>query len=715
MSATNNLSEIVAKVDDEIENATSAKNVTQELLLVSSPLNHCEDMLLPAPMAITLTSKLILISNKNDFTLRQKQGGYRYLHWTSFRAAFAEIAHGLQTAFRLANKNMQEICMRSSDIPKEFNRAVVIIKKAPIDEVGEVLKIPLDQIKSTTDACLKLAEDVEANFILVTNMTEELFEATVDKEKATDEELKEIEKRRIGIIQAEKLAEERKTDNAIRLKELEKKVGEADDLFKTSFKESDQMVIMAALTENIAQVLKTGMTTFAPLLAKDNVKTAVAALPQLLQAVEIGKNALAGQSSENGDFVEFEPDEMKSANKQDAKTIAYSKATCMLNLAENLFGFISSDDTIGDDAVNEQEYVSYKQSYVELKRSLVDPAKISKNAKNALDLCCKGWTVCNEMEKLLHNPEKVNKKDLVKDIKSLFQNCKEFTGKAQMFLGGGVSLNKIGKKKSNAKSNDGLVNAAVNHAHYKLELSLEYLKTNQENFDKAQDERNQLMNEMAERAKQIQEMNIDEVDYKNVRECLIKGLQVLGDLRKQWEYLVQYFQKMSTLIQMASNTSGKFRALAEQQIKSKFLREFVYEEAFEAVKLAVIVRQLSKTYSEISQRFLMPQVGALDLFFNARDQSDQITANQQIAQNQTDAQNGIRLIIENGRTELLQVMNNRRSQLQAIIDTLEPLMSIEEKESNKSCAERVAAISPVDDNKRDVDADIERDIKLNQM
>lgn len=124
-----NVNDVVAKVDELIIKETTAKATTQELLLTSSPLTQCEDLLIPAPLAITLAAKLILISNNNDFKLTKKEGGYTFLHWTSFRAAFAEVAHQLQAAFRLADKNTLEIAIKASDIPKEFNTAVTIIKK----------------------------------------------------------------------------------------------------------------------------------------------------------------------------------------------------------------------------------------------------------------------------------------------------------------------------------------------------------------------------------------------------------------------------------------------------------------------------------------------------------------------------------------------------------------------------------------------------------
>lgn len=68
--------DIVAKANESIVDATKASDSTQDILLVTEPLTRCEDMLLPAPVAISLTATLILISNKQDFALREPRDGF---------------------------------------------------------------------------------------------------------------------------------------------------------------------------------------------------------------------------------------------------------------------------------------------------------------------------------------------------------------------------------------------------------------------------------------------------------------------------------------------------------------------------------------------------------------------------------------------------------------------------------------------------------------
>lgn len=292
--------------------------------------------------------------------------------------------------------------------------------------MNEALQMQLDIIQNATDSCLKLAEEVEGNFIIVTNKTKELLEATINKERDTEEEIKRIEKTRKGIDEAEKLAEIRKKENEVRLKEIEKKVDEADQMFKNTFTDADKMVIGMAIAENVAQVVKTGITTCAPcLLARQqgNVGSSLTnALPTILElgktAVEIGKDAVhqVRNVDNNIDDDGFE-DLSGASNKECAKISAYSKADKMLELAGKLFEFVNEDDKIGDDVISAQDYESYKQQYAELKRSLSDSAGMSKNARRALDLCAEGWTICSELKKLRKTPEKVNQKVLCEKIK----------------------------------------------------------------------------------------------------------------------------------------------------------------------------------------------------------------------------------------------------------------------------------------------------------
>lgn len=236
-------------------------------------------------------------------------------------------------------------------------------------------------------------------------------------------------------------------------------------------------------------------------------------------------------------------------------------------------------------------------------------------------------------------------------VHRLYKDCKTFSNKALRFLGGNSGLNKIASKHNRSKS-IGRESVYVNHTHFKLERSLEYLKIKQEEFDKAQEDRKQILEDIALKAEEIYNLSVDEVDYKNVRECLVQGMEVLGNLRTQWEYLVQYFETLSALIEWAVNSSKKFHQYAGSISKSDLLREIVYEEAFEAVKRAVIVQKLSKTYSEISQLYLMPQIGAIDQFFNARDRNDQKMADDRLRRYQLDAEVGIQRIIATNRTEL---------------------------------------------------------------
>lgn len=291
--------------------------------------------------------------------------------------------------------------------------------QAPANEVSELLKIPLEQIRLANDACLQRTKEVKDQFILCTHMTGELLEATLDKEKETQTSLKEIEKRRHGILEAEKLAKLRKEQNEEHLKELKKKVEDADALVQSTFNDSDKFIFKATIIENITQVIQTGLPlAITPFIL--NPMAAVAAMaPQIVGAATKMGDSVPSKS-ENIDDTSGQVEVITTVDEDDpkhnAKICAYSKADKILELAENLFHFIDDGNTIGDDVLNAQDDQGYQEVYHEMKCSLNQPSQVSKNARHALDLCAKGWSICDKIKNIRQNPGSLKKSEVVDEI-----------------------------------------------------------------------------------------------------------------------------------------------------------------------------------------------------------------------------------------------------------------------------------------------------------
>lgn len=124
---------------------------------------------------------------------------------------------------------------------------------------------------------------------------------------------------------------------------------------------------------------------------------------------------------------------------------------------------------------------------------------------------------------------------------------------------------------------------------------------------------------MSEMAK----LDLEKIEFEQIRRTLINGIRALGQLREQWGKLVRFFQMMSNLIKCclkesldgflayASKTQESKRKCLENYPISSLKRDLIYEQAFEAVKIAHLVHMLSGSYVEISSNHLMDRIAGL--------------------------------------------------------------------------------------------------------
>lgn len=96
----------------------SLRSVNKQLVAVSSVYNNATDMLLPAPSAIYLGAKLILLSNNCDFNIQLRRD--TLLPYPSFRSSLIHVVHQLQQSFLLADDNMAIIQTRTGEMPRQF-------------------------------------------------------------------------------------------------------------------------------------------------------------------------------------------------------------------------------------------------------------------------------------------------------------------------------------------------------------------------------------------------------------------------------------------------------------------------------------------------------------------------------------------------------------------------------------------------------------------
>lgn len=284
------------------------------------------------------------------------------------------------------------------------------------------MKLPLKHIQDATNKCLELAQATEKSFDDVTAITRELYEATLDTENQTEDEQKRTRKVIEGLAIEEQMYEANRLKNKYLLDELKKNVDDATNQYKKTVDKADTMVIGMVVAQSVQEIVKSGLEAYA-IRSSTNSPTAAAmtALPKAFDAgMKIYEQATGTNSSNGNDSNEFEmitDEEVKEvAEREAAKVAALSKADFILGWAAKLKEYVIDNEKLSDEMINSHECETYSRPFAEMKRHLGRYAMLSKNARNARDLCGKGFHICDKLKKYQAGSEKIDVKGLISEI-----------------------------------------------------------------------------------------------------------------------------------------------------------------------------------------------------------------------------------------------------------------------------------------------------------
>jgi len=115
--------------------------------------------------------------------------------------------------------------------------------------------------------------------------------------------------------------------------------------------------------------------------------------------------------------------------------------------------------------------------------------------------------------------------------------------------------------------------------------------------------------------------NANLADSKVIGDVLRTGIRALGDVRKQWRKLVEFFQQVSSIINdnfgtlvtqfTASATLATPAEQAEQKPSSNALKNALFTQAQSIYKVSFQVTMISSSYIYVSKKYLMTQVASL--------------------------------------------------------------------------------------------------------
>nr|XP_033471168.1 uncharacterized protein LOC117249555 [Epinephelus lanceolatus]XP_033471169.1 uncharacterized protein LOC117249555 [Epinephelus lanceolatus] len=658
---------------------TTAADMRETTKMLMQPNANWEEYLTPAPLSIAIMGELVFISSSDDFSINKNppKNGYKYIQYPhSFRACLMQVCNSGWHAFNEAHKNMDQIRIHTATVPDYMKAVVKVLFNAPDEVIDKLLPNQLENIRTIADECVILADSVEKKYTNVINLIQELLEACVNAEHFYGEELEKVKMKIKENEIREKTASELKERSKKAMEAMEKEINEAQDSYKKAMDSlpSGWEMIGMDMVEGLSKAV-TGLLNGVVNLVSAPIKTAC------------GSAEIASDTYHH----------IKSKNENEDVLSVCCKSPEILSIVESLTQYLKEGKIawqhLYDQKAQSTKSDWSKDQFKRISESLMK-MKGSKLQKRALELCEMGIKICEELATYKPGENWVDKKEakLVEKLNKLDEQSRIFDTKCKKKLGS-PAFAPTSPMMSKAQSSTGDQSAsqrAADNARFKIEQSREQLKVTREAYEKIAEKMEQNQKELTEILVEMQSCKLKEIDFETTIKMLVKGLDAMGRVKEQWEKMVRFFQMISNIVKCSlSKTLNSFVSTADDTKKLSynnklFVKDMLYNQAFQASNVASLVHMISGTYTEVSNKYLMDRVSSLGkLMAMDKEKPEFLQERLKLQQSCTAAQEGILMLVLKNKREFERKTDDRMAKIENGLKAILPAASPQETERIK--------------------------------
>ncbi|XP_071096304.1 uncharacterized protein [Haliotis cracherodii] len=568
----------------------SPKDVKEDMMLVLGPHMNWQEMLCPAPLSVCLLGQLVLVTLDKDVSLvseHMTRDRFKHTEYPeSLRTSILQVADEGWNAFNLANKNMDQIRLLTLQIPQHVKNAVKYIVNGSEKEVRHLVPDYLANIKRITDTCVVRAEEVETRFCTIMDLIGELQKACTFAEGHYSEKLLKAEKDHEVKTLRMKSLEERK-------KLAEEEYNELRDQFKKA--------------EKSYQKAMDSMPSGWSMIGMDFVEGLAKCTLGVCQSVSnaITKKAAKKESSK-GKHVQKEEDK-EALLMMELPQLSHCVKTLVTDFDQIMQG------------TEADHLMMVEATFQDIVQALKSYSGVCKQKVN--DIVDDGYQLIRKMKTAGKQLAKVQSQE--KDAKLIAGRLEGRMKALETFCAHafGQSLQTPTPMMS-TKEQDSSSSASARYSEqcrFQVEQTASSLESIREDFkskSKSLQETNAHVTSVIE---ELAHINLDKVNFDEIKQLLQRGIKALGQVRTQWGKLVRFFTTISNIIKCSMDENVKnFVQGAERGAEfrleytmSDMMRDMIYVQASEANKLSYMVNNLAEMYVEVSEKHLMDQVASL--------------------------------------------------------------------------------------------------------
>ncbi|XP_042188651.1 LOW QUALITY PROTEIN: uncharacterized protein LOC103191511 [Callorhinchus milii] len=688
----------IVAINSAIMKLSKAENVRKDTAMMMQPYANWEEFLMPGPTAIAILGELIFISAADDFPINKNNPDktYEFIKYPeSFRACLMQVSNQGWMAFNKAHKNMDQIRLESLNIPRYIKFLVQTLMEDNEMIVKALLPGQLNTIKTVADKCLKLANSVDEEFLTVVELIQELMEVSISARSVHEENVKEVKKaleeakiKEVSAKRAHELAEKHFT-------KMSSSLDEAQASYRAQMLISTPSVLnmgAAALVDGVSNVLS-------------SASDFLGGINQMLKKKISGKENDGDHSTDmpkgstnSSDISEgMSSESLEPVINIGAQNNIYCKADELINITLKLKEFISPGESIDMTKLFDQRTESSnsnvcKQRFRTLETE-IENEENCKAKKPALKLCKQGVKLCCELEEItkLQSKDGKGNKELATEINKLYQQIITFTSACKKSQNE-TPFPAVPPNLAKTNTNSGILQTIINDAHFKIELNRSQLNQAKEDYERSMENMKKCNEEHDEILIKIRNCEVQEIDFDTTVKMLVKGLKLLGNVKEQWAKMIGFFQMISNIIDSSLNTSlGQLVTNIEPghsvtgYTQNKFVKDMIYNHAFQASNVANLVNMISGTYVEVSRNHLMDRVSSLGKLMSMDPTESNFHLERQMFQKGCDeAKHAIRGIVEKNMNDFKLSVEERINTIDNNLKAVLPPIAEEEIKAIRS-------------------------------
>ncbi|KHN88079.1 hypothetical protein Tcan_08903 [Toxocara canis] len=576
---------------------------TSALLMMNfmSEYVNWDEFLYDLPVMVTELGKLMLFSDKRDFTLFKEGVTYKYIQRPeSFRATLVQLAHTEWTALHAAHHNMDTIRLNTLSVPGIFRLIFRILNREKNTKNQNLLTSQLNRILRFAHENRKVCEDSIFKINNTINLINELQIATLSAQSDQKDSLK--------VLMKEKAEFEAKVNSSAKM--LEAVNGELNrQLDRVKHLQNEYDDAQRKAKPKIGEIFACALI--------DIVKFA----PTMISNVFGGRMG-SSHGGSGGQLPSPQDDQMSgSGNEQVSELNEAISVTNKLDTVLEKSELESKTADIIDECLG--KVATFRNKI--LKDLLTSFLQQVKNAYKAV-----GGVGDENRTTMKQKLDEISEK-LEADVAGALAEAASSGNSLQL----NRKLDEIG---DTSKDTYGQI---MGSRLAKLRAATEMLIAANKQYEGLFNKKLGIMERNSEYIAKLTVIDFTQIDFKAILEVMREGIVALGRHIEQWKRFLEFFKIIENLTLLASERTQLFvngtlmgindGALMNVYGNDDIYMDMLYEHSFVTIDIAKALNEMTSTYVRVSNKHVFPRLNGITKLLALEDPVEINAAFKQLA------------------------------------------------------------------------------------